>query len=310
MLVARLLALEAEVSEARKGPEGALRSSFDAMRLGLLLQQRATSGGHAKGLACEAIGRAGIWARLPRLDAPTAMRAARELESLAATKPAIELILERDRAAKVSALIRLTSSRAWRTRGFGPFFSFEEPARDVEWWYPAANYLTTLPNSRAGMVARIKRIENEAMQYARAPYPKLWPRRPIGKFDFFGRVLDADLNARVVANDVDTAQNALLTAALAVRAHMAAGKPPPVALRDLVGAGKLRKVPTDPFSAFGRPVSYAVMLDQPVIYSIGPDGADDGAVPITTDTAEGGWGRIVIGANTLGDIVAGQNGNP
>ena len=48
----------------------------------------------------------------------------------------------------------------------------------------------------------------------------------------------------------------------------------PASLDELVSAGLLQKVPTDPFS--GKPVLMKVKESEIVIYSVGPDGRDDG----------------------------------
>lgn len=48
----------------------------------------------------------------------------------------------------------------------------------------------------------------------------------------------------------------------------------PASLDEVVSAGLLERVPTDPFS--GKPIRMMAKADEAVIYSVGQDGRDDG----------------------------------
>ena len=109
------------------------------------------------------------------------------------------------------------------------------------------------------------------------------------------------------------AQNALLEVTLALRAYQLAHGRYPAQLSALV-PGYLHAVPDDPFALSG-PLRYTLHGQQCVLYSVGPDGKDDGGVP----SADGqgtpwkplpGGGRVNqpwLTDKSTGDIVAGVN---
>jgi hypothetical protein len=113
----------------------------------------------------------------------------------------------------------------------------------------------------------------------------------------------------VLRDDIDTAENGLLAASLGLRAYRLTRGSLPGSLDDLVRAGLLRAAPHDPFDPKGGRLRYAVVLGRPVIYSVGPDGKDDGGVPIINDsiTTSDEAVRRAVGDKSVGDIVAGVN---
>ena len=76
----------------------------------------------------------------------------------------------------------------------------------------------------------------------------------------------------------------------------------------------LQAVPTDPFALSG-PLRYKLAGAKPLLYSVGPDGKDDGGkaifdrtIPAPT-TPEAADRRHAVQENSVGDIVAGVNTN-
>jgi hypothetical protein len=55
----------------------------------------------------------------------------------------------------------------------------------------------------------------------------------------------------------------------------------------------LSQVPPDPFT--GEPLKLKATADGVVVYSVGPDGADDGGAPLTDDQPPKGDIRVRIG---------------
>ena len=64
--------------------------------------------------------------------------------------------------------------------------------------------------------------------------------------------------------------------ALAMRSYNVEKGRPVAALADLVTAGFLKELPADPFSDKGEPIRYKADPEQPLLYSVGKDGRDDG----------------------------------
>lgn len=94
------------------------------------------------------------------------------------------------------------------------------------------------------------------------------------------------------------AQNALLATSLALRAYQLEHKSYPATLTALA-PDYLEQIPTDPFS-LKAPLCYQVKGDSYLLYSVGPDGEDDGgtAIPARDKSTE---------PDSKGDIVAGIN---
>jgi hypothetical protein len=80
------------------------------------------------------------------------------------------------------------------------------------------------------------------------------------------------------------AQLRAAVAGLAAERYRVANGAWPASLDELATAGLLKAVPTDPFD--GRPMRFARKAGGIVVYSVGPDGADDGGVPLIRPPAD------------------------
>ncbi len=83
-----------------------------------------------------------------------------------------------------------------------------------------------------------------------------------------------------------TASLRLVTTELALQLYRREQGQPPAALVDLVSAKVLPAVPLDPFSQ--QPLVYRTMTNSWLLYSVGPDGKDDGGVPLKRGETEKG----------------------
>lgn len=101
----------------------------------------------------------------------------------------------------------------------------------------------------------------------------------------------------------DRAQNALLLGSMAAQAYELESGHAPTSLEDLKGS-YLKEIPMDPF-AKARPVQLKLQDKGFRIYSIGPDGQDNGGQP--ADEPKWGPVRHVLLWTSKGDIVAGVN---
>jgi hypothetical protein len=109
--------------------------------------------------------------------------------------------------------------------------------------------------------------------------------------------------------DVETeTQNGLLLVTLALHAFQLENARYPASLTEL-SPGYVKKLPDDPFAAQGT-FKYRIQGKTYLLYSVGPDGKDDGGTPINAPKYVGPigkWQRYVVKSGTLGDIVAGIN---
>jgi type II secretory pathway pseudopilin PulG len=303
--LARLLALEAAVYEEKGQIERANSSDLDAIDLGIEMQRGSTLIGKLVGIACEAIGRAGLWNRLDRMGESEAREAALRLESLNSLRTSMADTLTEEKYATVAGLMEMMRRPHWRWAVIqqndpeGHLHSLPEA-----WEF----YLMMLPHSKHAIVNRYLELMDRLIR-ATSQYPVLVPPEDDitrEHLDPINQMLAATFSAAISKDASDDAANRLLACALAVRAYRVDHGRLPTSLQQVAQAGCLRRIPTDPFDPQGRSVRYLTRYGQPVIYSVGPDRTDNGGVPITNPEAEEGM-RHSVQPKSLGDIVAGVN---
>jgi len=99
-------------------------------------------------------------------------------------------------------------------------------------------------------------------------------------------------------------QNVLLLTAMALRAYFLDHKAYPDNLNALVPQ-YLPAIPTDPFGT--GPLRYRQSGSSYVLYSIGPDGRDDGGAPIHDPARTAQMNPYLVLSESKGDVVAGLN---
>jgi len=103
-------------------------------------------------------------------------------------------------------------------------------------------------------------------------------------------------------------RNGFLLVTLALHAYRLEHHHDPASLTELTPE-YLKKLPEDPFVARDT-FKYRVEGEGYVLYSVGPDGRDDGGTPVYDGKAEIGAypeARYYVKHNSTGDIVAGKN---
>jgi hypothetical protein len=65
---------------------------------------------------------------------------------------------------------------------------------------------------------------------------------------------------------------------IALRRWQLTHNAPPTDLAEVCRAAKISGVPVDPFSGSGSPLKLVMIDGEPVVYSVGPDGVDDGGL--------------------------------
>jgi|GEM_PF-1430642 len=302
--LAMLLAVEGRARASAGNLSGAVDSDLGAIQLGASCQNGGPKISKLVGLQCEAIGRAGLWDRLGHLSARDAARAAREVLNRAASKPDSVSMLEEERRACIAAFTRLTATHRWRWDGVSGVQRSATASDRLLW------FVFTLRTTRSAAVERYSRLIDGAIADCRDPYARGAAEVVWSQWDPTWALIGWPEYQHVVLRDrIDTAENHLLASSLALRAYRLTKGSLPKSLYDLVKAGLLPQVPHDPFDPMGRALRYAVVLGRPVIYSVGPDGRDDGGVPIlnsgeaATDSAV----QRAVWSDSIGDIVAGVN---
>ncbi|MDQ3814283.1 MAG: hypothetical protein M3347_10075, partial [Armatimonadota bacterium] len=142
---------------------------------------------------------------------------------------------------------------------------------------------------------------------ARQPYAKQQPAPPAG--DPITELMTPIFSKSRYQGARSEAGNALLTVALALRAFQLEHGTYPAQLSELVPA-YLKRVPADPFGN-GGPLNYRRTGKNYVLWSIGPDGVNNGGRPIDNKSPSGlpltGPRRYWVQPDSQGDVVADIN---
>ena len=306
--LARLLSLQAQV-DAERGDWGrSMNANLDAVQTGEQLPHGGPLIGMLVGDACQAIGRKRAWDAVGRLDSTQARTAARRLETIRAAHVPFADVLQEEEWAHQAGLLELMRRRDWP----GDMLAAGDPQQEGT---SAPSQLTATRIRLAGkraIMANYTHYADETIANARQPYAAhpaapVMPDDPVSQLllpVFVGASLD-EVNANT--------QNALLLTSLALRAYrLEYGAYPPTLAA--LAPHYLQAVPADPF-ALSAPLRYKHTGGRYLLYSVGPDGKDDGGKAIfdRTKPAPSSVGasdrRYLVNENSQGDIVAGVNTN-
>jgi len=305
--LARLLGLAARVDAARGNWAGAMGSSLDAVQMGEAIPRGGLMVARLTGAGCEGIGRHTAWGYIDHLTAAQARASARRLQAIRAGHvPFADTVQEEEWTGQAN-LLEMMHRRDW------PGFIFGQSQSNVSLSNTFATWQQGFAIRRAGrqgILSHYTRCMDQAVANARQPYAA-HPPDPIQPNDPLIFLADAFyFQMRVVETRADT-ENALLLTLLALRAYRLEHGAYPVALSALV-PGYLQSVPDDPFALSG-PLRYRLAGAKFVLYSVGPDGNDDGGKPIFDATKPapsvpaGNDQRYAVQPESRGDIVAGVN---
>lgn len=289
--LARLLRFEAETAAAHGDWARVARTALDAVELGVKVQTSRTVPGKGTGTACESIGRDSVWNAVDHLSAWDARAAARRLEAIAAAKPTTSETLAEEKWYVMAGLQNLMRKPGWRAE-----WSSGAPQ--------AALYIQLLPYSKTRLLRLAEQRLDASIAEARAPYVPPSARLPREAADspYILQMLIPFVEGIRFRDEVDSTENGLLTAALALRAYKLDHGRYPTSLERLA-QGYVRSLPRDPFTQ-GEVLRYRLTKRGYVLYGLGPDGVDNAGQPIR-NAPENNIPYVV--QNSSGDIVAGIN---
>lgn len=335
--LARALNLKSKV-EAERGAWGtAVNASLDAVQMGEAMPHGSPLIGELVGIACQAIGHVQIWKAVPHLNAQEAKAASHRLEGITALHLSYADVLQEEKWCGQAGLAETFHYRDPRkalvefvglTSGTG--VSMEERAMQ--------NLLLLFWNKRVSL-ACYSHYMDQIIANARQPYA-MHPAEPSIPFDPLGALLCPVFAQAYFKNAFIETQNALLLVSLALQAYRQEQGHYPDTLDALVPT-YLSRVPNDPFANHRtlryrrdgdvydqRPDGHTTKIgnlpqrtaapDHYTLYSVGPDGKDDGGLTIVKLQKEVGQPRqeqseeakirrYMVEPDSQGDIVAGIN---
>ncbi len=297
--LARLFALDANNRFASGDTSGGASAALEGVAFG---EQVARGGGlraREISVACQAITRRSLWLNVNRLDAVTALTFARRLESLAARRvPLAETLTEEKRIAQTS-LAQVFTGEYFRKHPPPP--SNDEDKNKTE---PLPSEMVFAIEPKRQTFDHMTAYMDALISSSNKPYAERKPAPAVPGEILNGLLLPYADGKFFKETASEETQTALLIAALAVRAYRAEHGAFPADLQTLVTKGYLRRVPADPFARGGATLRYKSGVG--MVYSVGPDGADNGGAPID-DLSRSPKARYQAIPESRGDIVAGVN---
>ncbi len=318
--LARMLGLAARVDAARGDWAGAMGAGLDDVQMGETLPRGGSLIGMLVGVACESIGRRPAWGYVDHLTAAQARTSVRRLQAIRAGHvPFADTVQEQEWMGQ-AGLLEMMHRRDWpgdvideyqnnNMRGGSPSLSDTFSA-----WQTSSAIRRV---GRQTILSHYTRYMDQAVANARQPYAA-HPPDPALPDDPINRLMLMDFaslpSIKIHETLADT-QNALLLTLLALRAYRLEHGAYPATLSALA-PGYLQSVPDDPFT-LSSPLRYKLSGGKFVLYSVGPDGKDDGGRPIfdATKPAPSSTLSTLIDdryraqPDSRGDVVAGVNLN-
>lgn len=304
--LSRFLEFDSRTRAAEGRWSDAAQASVDAVRLGVLAPHGRGIIGALVGVACEGMGRRELWRITPHLGAAEARSWARDMEGILATRYTLSPIVQQEEWSTHALVLAAMHDRK---HPYG-FIGFWGPGGDPPKG-PIQTIETVLRMLRQGGPAPLLRAYHEYMAAIRtwagkryglhAPRPR--PRGYLGTLA--GSAPETLFLFDYAKNDT---QDDLLLVSLALRGYRAANGRYPVSLAQLVPK-YLSSVPQDEFAVSGT-LRYQRNGTGYVLYSVGPDGKDDGGTPILNPAGPPGGAmqyRRYPMQNSVGDIVARVN---
>ena len=298
--LARVKTIESNARWMSGDYNGALKSGLDTVQMGHDMRRGGVIITDLVGIAIGAIGRSVTHDTVDKLDANQAKIAARRLDNLQQTRWNLAQTLTEDKYYAQSSWLEIFKTKEWRSPK-----SLMNPEQ-----------LTIIDRLRILTIPKQQIMDDVAASYdheianSRLPYlgqkpPLEFPNDPFQ--EMFG------ISSRLKFSDArDLAGDQLLIFRLALRAYRLENGAYPTNLQ-VLAPRYLKSIPSDPFGG-GQGWNYTRTGQNYLLYSIGPDGKDNGGTPIpwrnrARKSIAGKRERLPpLMPDSLGDYVAGKNG--
>lgn len=292
--LARYLTFKARAHADSGDWAGAMKSYLDTIQLGAKMQTHNRWVNTLVGYAVERMGRGNrrwpTWKVVDHLDAHNAKKGITRLSAIISQHPTPSDVLLEEKYCVQLELIEHFRNPRWRR--------MMDVAILDPWYVNSGGRLPLVIMSKRGIMTRYAHLMNQAIAGEKRPFSTCERSpMPYQRDRMLGNTFD---KLRWGYASTST-QNNLLLAALALRAYKEEHDTYPKALMNLVPE-YLRAIPDDPFALKGSLI-YTTNGKSYVLYSIGPDGKDDGGKPAYNRNS----GEPMLDRYSVGDIVGGVN---
>ena len=301
--VAKCLLVEGYVKAVDGDWDGALGSDIDAIQMGEMVPHGGGLTQMLVGISIQNIGREYAWETIDQLNAAQARAGALRLEAISAMHAPYSDVLQEEKWSWLAILLDIFHHPQW--------WKENEFSSSASGWYSSVYSTSLIFANKRDVLNSYSSYMDALTVNAKLPYAVLQrmpsiPHDPINQRLFHWTEWDfRDLQCR---ETVSVTKNALLELKLALHAYRLEHGAYPVKITALV-PGYLKAIPDDPFALKG-PMQYKLKGSSYVLYSVGPDGKDDGGKP----SADGQPWKYPqpqpinpLDKNSTGDIVAGVN---
>ena len=300
--VARLLSLKGQTEAANRDYTSATQSWLDAVQIGLMVPRGSGLIGDLVGIACEAIGRKPLWQNVNHLTPNQTKLVLRRLISLEEKRVLYTATLQEEKWAMQAGLIEIFQPN-WK-----PTLDEEdkEAGRTVEQTRLGTQFMTTVIG-KGRILNNTTDYMDQCIANASKPYATHLPDPPEPR-DPISRIFAPVFKQAGLKAITARTENALLIVALALNAYHEEKGTYPEGLDALVPT-YLKELPLDPYALKGT-FHYRRQGEKFLLYSVGPDGNDDGGKPIDNPqkaSRSNPKARYQPTADSLGDLVVGIN---
>ena len=308
--LSRLLELQSQVKAAKGDWNGSMNAALDAIQMGEEIPHGGTFMGMVIGVFCQTQGRCHAWTAIGHLSSTETKASIKRLQHISTRHVRSADIFGEEKRAFQGATLELMRKKDWA----GELLSAVE---DDGWGHRdglqrvLATALIRTTGKRK-IMTNFTNYMNRCVADASLPYAAHLAETPHPTDLYNGLISTYYAKARTLEVGAET-QNALLLTALALQAYKLEQGRYPMTLAALVPV-YLKELPSDPF-ALSSALSYKLQGAKFLLYSVGPDGNNDGGQPIFDVKKEKPSAGVLfdqryrVKAESKGDIVAGVNVN-
>ncbi len=295
----RLMALEARVQLETGKPDEALATALDLMQMGGKMQGSGAIIGRMVGQTVGEMGRSVAWKVADSADLKSARHAVMRIEELEKRRVPVSQSLREEMYSGQSALQNTMRGGGWRNElasAFGIIGEADDPIKRN------AIKLALYAYTKRGVMQNYTHALEEQIAKANLLPPVMEFVEP--KLDILTSVLAPIYGSLGFSDARSVVDNRMLMVANALRAYRLENGAFPEKIDDLKGK-YLKNIPRDPFRP-AESLCYQRTSSGYKIYSVGPDGIDQGGKPFVNhnDYSVGNKKNPSLQMESVGDIVA------
>ncbi len=297
------MSLQGKVRAAKGDWSGASDSYLDAIRMGEDIPHGSVLIGELVGIACQAIGRRPMYDTIDHLNAAQSRAVAQRLETVMSRHFSYADTLQEEKWFGQAALLELFYDSKKRNAVIAAESNGNSSASAEQ----SMAMLFFLAYGKSRIMNNYTNYMDKSIAMGRQPFGLHLTSPPLPSDPINRALVPVFSQARLKGVDSET-QNGLLLVMLALHAYQLEHGHYPALLAALAPS-YLKSLPNDPFAVQGT-FQYHVKGKNYLLYSVGPDGKDDGGTPIddaTQATNSNANARYFVNMNSTGDVVAGKN---